>query len=207
MDETNHGTCPTRRSRIRWLVVAVGGLAIAVGGYWVWDHRHYWVAHNFRVVEPGRIFASGYQHPGPLRRIIRAHAIKTVLSLREADELEDVERKVLAGESVAFRRVVIPYRVSDAARIEKIEEAIAIMTDPANQPVLVHCWAGCHRAGAVVAIYRVSRCGWSEDRAYEELVRYGGTSRNARAPARVLHTFCEQLRLNVARGSHDTSAF
>lgn len=202
------GGTSTRRSAwlVRLTAVAIGA-TIVCGGYWGWDHRHYWVARNFRVVEPGRIFASGYQHPGPLRRIVRERAIKTVLSLREADDLETVEREVLTGEGVVFRRVVIPYRVSDAERIEKIQEAITVMTDPANQPVLVHCWAGCHRAGAVVAIYRVACCGWSEEQAYAELVRYGGISRDARAPARVLRVFSEQLRLDVARGQGDTSAF
>jgi predicted protein tyrosine phosphatase len=207
MDSAKSNKAASRRVRFTRLAGAAVVVAIVLGVWWVWNYRHHWVARHFRVVEPGRIYASGYQYPGPLRRIVRKHAIKTVLSLRAADELEDVEREVLTGEGVAFRRVVIPDRVPDAERIQKIQEAIAIMTDPANQPALVHCFAGCHRSGTVVAIYRVSRCGWPEARAHAELVRYGGTSRNARAPARVLHTFCEQLRLDVARGQGGTSAF
>jgi protein-tyrosine phosphatase len=189
----------TRRTCIRLLAFSAVAFS-SLAGYWLWDHRGYWLADNLREVEPGRIYAGGYQYARPLERIIRRYGIKTVLSLREGgDPFESDERAVLETNGVQFRKIVIPYRVSDEERIAAIEQAIALITEEQNQPVYVHCWAGCHRTGAVVAIYRVSRCNWSESAAREELVSWGGTARGTQWPTRVLHTYCTRSGESVAR--------
>jgi protein-tyrosine phosphatase len=46
---------------------------------------------------------------------------------------------------------------------------LAIMDDPANYPVLIHCRAGLHRTGIYSAIYRMEYQGWSRDAAIREL--------------------------------------
>jgi protein tyrosine/serine phosphatase len=170
----------------------------------LWDHRGYWLADNFREVEPGRIYAGGYQFPIPLARVIDRHQIKTVVSLREGDDSYDAdEREVLDARGVKFVRVIIPYKVADAERIARVEQAIAAITDPANQPVFVHCWAGCHRTGAVVAIYRVSRCGWTEQAARDELVEWGGTKLGSQWPTKLLHTYCSHTIDPLASNSDE----
>jgi hypothetical protein len=166
----------------------------SLAGYWLWDHRGYWLADNLREVEPGRIYAGGYQYSWPLERIIRRYRIKTVLSLREGnDSFERQERAVLDANGVQFRKVVIPYKVPEDVRIAAIEQAIALIADEQNHPIYVHCWAGCHRTGAVLAIYRVSRCHWTEEAASKELVSWGGTTRGAQWPTRVLRAYCMRV--------------
>lgn len=179
------------------------GLAILIclsaGSFWLWDQRGYWLADNFREVEAGRIYAGGYQYPIPLARIIDRHHIKTVVSLREGDDSYDSdEREVLDAKGIKFVRVIIPYKVADGERIARVEEAIEAMADPVNQPVFVHCWAGCHRTGAVVAIYRVSRCGWTEQAARDELVNWGGSKLGSQWPTKLLHTYCSLARESMA---------
>jgi len=188
-----------RRPPVR-LVFAVAILfCVCAGLFWAWDHRGYWIADNFREVEPGRIYAGGYQYPIPLARIIDRYHIKTVISLREGDDpYEADEREVLDAGGVKFVRVIIPYKVSVEERIARVEEAIGAITDPSNQPVFVHCWAGCHRTGAVVAIYRVSRCGWTEQAARDELVDWGGTKLGSQWPTRLLHAYCSLAQDPVA---------
>jgi protein tyrosine/serine phosphatase len=39
------------------------------------------------------------------------------------------------------------------------------MDDPANHPVLVHCFAGVHRTGAHIAIYRMVHDRWPNAKA------------------------------------------
>jgi protein tyrosine phosphatase (PTP) superfamily phosphohydrolase (DUF442 family) len=190
----------------RRLIVAVASaiLLIAAPGYWLWDHRGYWFADNLREVEAGRIYAGGYQYPWPLQRIVRQYGVKTVLSLRDGDDsFESQERAVLHDNGVRFQKIVIPYQVSDEERIAAIERAIAFMADEQNQPVYVHCWAGCHRTGAVLAIYRVSRCNWSEQAARDELVSWGGAALGTQWPMRVLHAYC--LRASQSVASHGES--
>jgi len=43
----------------------------------------------------------------------------------------------------------------------------------APKPVLVHCWQGSDRSGAVVAAYRIAFQGWSREQAIDELVNGG----------------------------------
>jgi hypothetical protein len=183
------------------------GIALLLGAqYWAWDHRGYWLIDNFREVEPGRIYAGGYQYSWPLRRIIDRYGIKTVVSLREGDDSFELdERRVLESKGVQFRNIVIPFRVPDAERIAAIESAIETIADEQNQPVFVHCWAGCHRTGSVVAIYRVSRCNWTEQEARKELIDWGGTSRGTQWPTRVLSTYCSRNQESVADNT-DTGA-
>jgi hypothetical protein len=178
-----------RRGR-KYVIIAPAFVAAALASYWLWDHRGYWIINNFREVEPGRIYAGAFPYPKPLKEIIRRHKIKTVLSLREGDKGEMGERTTLRTHRVRFHKIIVPYQVPDAVRIAAIEEAIAFITDERNQPVYVHCWAGCHRTGAVVAIYRVSRCNWTESEAREELESWGGTARGTKWPMRVLRSYC-----------------
>src|SRR5207237_1241596 len=48
-----------------------------------------------------------------------------------------------------------------------------VMSDPANYPVLVHCFAGIHRTGAYCAVYRMEFEGWSNARAIAEVKDHG----------------------------------
>jgi len=50
---------------------------------------------------------------------------------------------------------------------------LKIVSDPKNQPVLVHCQHGADRTGTMVAIYRVYAEGWSMTEAMQELPRFG----------------------------------
>ena len=43
------------------------------------------------------------------------------------------------------------------------------MDEKENYPVLVHCFAGAHRTGAYVAVYRMEYDGWSNEKAIAEL--------------------------------------
>jgi len=47
------------------------------------------------------------------------------------------------------------------------------MDNPANYPVLVHCFGGIHRAGAFTAIYRMEYEHWTNAEAMAEMKRCG----------------------------------
>ena len=50
---------------------------------------------------------------------------------------------------------------------------LRMVTDPARQPVLVHCRHGADRTGAMVAVYRIVIEGWTKDDALQEMTRGG----------------------------------
>src|SRR5262249_18518804 len=54
-----------------------------------------------------------------------------------------------------------------------IRRFLQIMDNPANYPVLVHCFAGIHRSGAYCAVYRMEYEHWSKARAIAEMKACG----------------------------------
>ena len=66
-----------------------------------------------------------------------------------------------------------PNRTDPAARPRVIDEFLALMDDPANRPVLLHCKAGLHRTGVLVAVYRMEYDGWDPSAAVAELKANG----------------------------------
>ncbi len=48
-----------------------------------------------------------------------------------------------------------------------------IVNDPANYPILVHCFAGMHRTGVMTAVYRMEYQGWGPQEALHELKENG----------------------------------
>jgi hypothetical protein len=190
-------------TRVAWISFAFAVLAGAI--WWLCENRYYYLARNFREVEPGRIYAGGYQHPRPMRRIIDRHRIKTVLSLAWVGEANEVEEdRTMAEAGVPLVRMWLPQHVADDERLDAVGDAVAFMTDLANQPIYVHCWGGRHRTGVVVGVYRLRHCGWSEETALRELLRYGGDEEGATWPTRLLREYARQAR-DVANAATDAA--
>lgn len=98
---------------------------------------------------------------GDLERL----GIRSVLNLRrwhqDGDDLK----------GGPFELHAVPMRAG-AMDDAKMREALAILRK-APKPVLVHCWHGSDRTGAVVALYRMVVQGWSREAAIDEF-RAGG---------------------------------
>ena len=52
---------------------------------------------------------------------------------------------------------------------DRVLEALRVMIDPANRPLMVHCKQGADRTGALVALYRVVVQGWTKQKAVLEM--------------------------------------
>jgi tyrosine-protein phosphatase SIW14 len=63
-------------------------------------------------------------------------------------------------------------------RDDRVLEALRVMADPANRPLMIHCRHGSDRTGALVALYRVVVQGWTKEKAVEEW-NQGGYNHNA----------------------------
>ncbi len=100
--------------------------------------------------------------------------VKTVISLRHYSKQMEDERRL--AEQLGMRWVNIPmwswWRPSDP----QVHEFLAIVNDPANRPVFVHCRQGRNRVGVMTAVYRVVHTGWTPQQAYAEGRRLGMVS-------------------------------
>lgn len=154
----------------RW-VVGVLVLGLVVLG--IKEGRHYVFVDNFDVVEEGVLCRSGQPKPFQLARLIEEHGIRTVINTREAEAPEALmaeEAAICAEAGAELVRLSMPG--DGRGSYEQYDQALAILSDPDRQPVLVHCARGTHRTGAIVASWRVDQQGWDPEQAVLEMTRY-----------------------------------
>src|SRR5439155_6122120 len=104
---------------------------------------------------------------------------KTVVALAHPPGDPMALREAALGRELGFRWVHIPI-VDDRSAIDgkslfdQLEQAAEVLADPANQPVYFHCHHGINRASMVQIAYRTLHCGWTLERATEEISRTFG---------------------------------
>lgn len=155
-----------------FLALAVGVL-VAAGpvAFYRYREQH---ERNFRVVADGVLYRSGQLTPEGLARVLREYGIRTVISLRKAHERSDGWEEPFCAQR-GVRHVRIVPRVwaadedGDIPAEEAVKEFLAVMDRPENYPVLVHCFAGIHRTGTMVAIFRMEYQGWTPQQAMAEM--------------------------------------
>jgi tyrosine-protein phosphatase SIW14 len=98
---------------------------------------------------------------------LKAMGVRTVINVRQRHG----ERE--AVEAAGMRYVEIPISFLTKADPAAVRKALSVMTDPANQPVFVHCSVGMDRSGVVVAVYRMEVDGWSKAEAVAEMESFG----------------------------------
>jgi protein tyrosine/serine phosphatase len=132
---------------------------------------------NFRVVREGVLYRSAQMTLPGLRRAFHDYGIRTVVSLRDPDRPDDLaEEAFCRKEEINFYRLP-PKRwdttYGPAEAEVNVRQFRDILDDPDNYPILVHCFAGVHRTGAYVAIYRMERERWTNKEAIAEVEACG----------------------------------
>jgi protein tyrosine/serine phosphatase len=138
---------------------------------------------NFRVVREGVLYRSGQTTLDGFKRIVHDYGIRTVISLRDSrvagEAPPDKDEEAFCGAlGIKFLRLPPAHweGPGDVAPVDdNVRQFRAALADPANHPVLVHCFRGWHRTGAYCAIYRMEFEGWSNERAIHELRGNGYT--------------------------------
>jgi protein tyrosine/serine phosphatase len=166
--------------RMRTVRIALGLLVAATVVGLPWAYAAYRQANyrNFRVVTPGVLYRSGQLSLAGLERAVHDYGIRTVVTLRDADVAGEeppdrAEEEFCADRDIRYVRIRPERWWSPTGGPVPAEAGVrrflAVMDDPANHPVLVHCFAGVHRTGAMVAIYRMEYDHWPAAQALDEL--------------------------------------
>jgi hypothetical protein len=138
---------------------------------------------RLRVVTPGRVYRSGQMTADGFREAVARYQIHTIINLQDEFPDPDVSLDYLGTGHVKERDLcrelgvryvflppdLVPRRWLPAHRPAALERFLAVMDDPASYPVLLHCKAGLHRTGVMVAAYRREYEGWSAAAALGEL--------------------------------------
>lgn len=104
---------------------------------------------NFAQVSNG-LYRSGQPSQQGVSQLA-AKGVKTILKLN-ADAPAESDWAAAAGIDLVAQLMDNKHSPSYA----EVDQALAVINDPARQPVLVHCHLGHDRTGTVVAAYRVT---------------------------------------------------
>src|SRR5262245_14120751 len=166
----------------RWqFVLAATVMGVVAASPLVYSMNRNWHMRNLRVVEPGHLYRSGQLTPQGFERVLHEQGIKTVVPLRTTRTAalppDTWEEGICAARGVKHVRIVPRvWGADEKGEIpaeQGVREFLAVMDNPANHPVLVHCFAGIHRTGTMCAIYRIEYHGWPAGRAINEMEQCG----------------------------------
>lgn len=99
---------------------------------------------------------------------LKAMGVKTIVDLRR----DYVPEERQWANKLGLNYFNLPLKPGTAATKQQTEYFLSLVNDPANAPVYVHCKGGKHRTGAMTAVYRITRDGWTAQQAFEEMKQY-----------------------------------
>jgi uncharacterized protein (TIGR01244 family) len=103
---------------------------------------------------------------------LKKMGFRSIINVRRASEAgADVEAEGVAARSAGLRYVHLPFDPQSPDPM-LIDNFIAAVTAPENQPAYIHCAAG-GRAAALWMIKRWKADGWDEQRALDEAIALG----------------------------------
>lgn len=150
---------PRTQRQIVTIALAALVVAGAVTGGLVWHHKaspKHWL-----TVTPDVLYRSGLLRTHNLEYVIDRYGIKTVVNLIDPGSKNDAqlqeERRVTSEMGVRF--VDLPMEPETPPSEAQMNEWLALLDDPENHPVLVHCKHGVIRTGMMVAMYEIEYLG------------------------------------------------
>lgn len=159
----------------RWALAVLLAVALATGGAVVWHKyvRHLFFARNFGVVVDGRIYRSGQNSAGVLRRLAKDLELRTIIDLGGTSGKPATRTERAVTHALGIRRYEFGLPGDGTGDPDRWAAVARILADETAHPVLVHCAAGAQRTGTAVLLYRNLIEGWPIARAYAEAFEYG----------------------------------
>jgi protein tyrosine phosphatase (PTP) superfamily phosphohydrolase (DUF442 family) len=97
---------------------------------------------------------------------LHAMGVRTVVNLRSLHS----DRDEMEGLPLQYEHIHMQAWYPED---EDVVRFLRVATNPANQPVFLHCQHGADRTGTLIAVYRVAVQGWTKDEAIDEMMRGG----------------------------------
>jgi tyrosine-protein phosphatase SIW14 len=155
--------------------------AFLIAGPTAYYHYRHGQVRNLRVVKDGVLIRCGQPSAAALKQLVRDYGIKTVVTLRDADTPGEpppdaAEEAWCKAQDLNYQRISPAKWYAEDGEppaADGVRKFLAVLDDPANHPVLLHCYAGVHRTGAMCAVYRMEYDGWDNATAIAELREAG----------------------------------
>jgi hypothetical protein len=139
----------------RLWIIAVFLISLSGTGSWIYYQQHRFK--HFAVHEPGLVYRSAWLAPDALSQLIETYQIRSVVNLCEPKEMTpqmwDGERRSVAAAGAMLYEAPLPNSVTVDPMAWKTH--LAIMDNPDNYPMLVHCQHGVTRTCMFLTAYDV----------------------------------------------------
>ncbi|HSQ60038.1 MAG TPA: tyrosine-protein phosphatase [Acidobacteriota bacterium] len=124
---------------------------------------------NFAEIEPG--LARGGRPTAAGIEYLRSSGYRTVVTfLDDAGEREALKRAGIECVSIPLRAGPFSAAIPTPEERRRFLEAVS---DPSRRPLFFHCKRGKDRTGAMAAILRIERDGWTAVEAVQEMRAFG----------------------------------
>lgn len=155
---------------VKIVVFIVVIAAIIWGKSYFYDYK---INHNLKVISEGKVYKSGVIPPDDIANFVKENNIKSIIDLRFPGTGDDVNNPEIPVELVAEKEAAAKIKGLNYFNIgsdqvpkpENLEAFFKVMDNPANYPVLIHCFHGVGRAEMYSAIYRIEYENWDKDEA------------------------------------------
>ena len=127
---------------------------------------------RIRIDNFGRIDSNYYRGAQPQDHDyadLAALGVKTLINLTSDDAQAN---EAAMARDAGMKYFQIPMTTHRVPTPTELATFLKLVTDPARQPVYVHCVGGRHRTGVMTAVYRMTRDGWTADQAFKEMKQY-----------------------------------
>ena len=145
-------------------------LTLLFGSKYVYDMN---INHNFETITEGKVYKSGVIPPDQIESYVNKYKIKSIVDLRFPGTGDDVNNPENTSELIAEKNAVakisgVNYFNNGSDQVptkDNLKVFYKIMDNPANYPVLIHCYHGVGRAELYSAVYRIEYENWDTEEA------------------------------------------
>lgn len=155
----------------------IGLLALITLALPFWYYRYqYGELKRVRVVTEGKLYRCGQLTEAGFDQVIDHYGIRTVINLQDEDANPKLSKRLREKEycqQKGVNYVYLPPLLVAEGEPPTLEQFQALFDDVNTYPILIHCKAGLHRTGTMVAFYRIEYEGWTPQAAMNELMING----------------------------------
>jgi protein tyrosine/serine phosphatase len=169
--------------------IIIAALILAAAGWWIfWA---YFDTYHLATVKSGVLYRDGVRSLHEFDLAARRINVKTVVSLVDDQEITQppfTDEMAYCKEN-GIEVIRLPVLLGGWPRGDQISQFLAIVTDPARQPVLVHCAQGVRRTGMMVAAYQRSVLGMDKDQTMAAMQTFGHSQRTVGDVQKFIETY------------------
>ncbi len=97
--------------------------------------------------------------------------VKTILNIdNDKPEIADEAKN---SQALGLRMISLPMSGFWKPKDAQVEKILAVLRNPANYPLFIHCKHGHDRTGLIMGLYRIQEQNWPAQEAYAEMLKLG----------------------------------